>query len=183
MRMDTENNTFYVSNPIGNSSRYPLCNSIEIFLTIHSIKYFKFIIGMILYVKVLKGSIFMKKYDEWNEVKKKIDTQRTIYTKIGEIFFAYLGENIGYEQCGKGENFLRPVVVFKRFGKNAILAIPLTTKPKEGRYYFSFSFKSDKESVALLSQIRFLDTRRLFKKIGRMKSEEYEKLKRKFYEL
>ena len=183
MRLDTDNDTFYVSNPIGIVFRYPACNIIEFYLTIHSIKFFKSLRDMMVYVKALKGYTIMKRFDEWNEIKKKIADKRTVYTKIGEIYFAYLGENIGYEQCGKGEKFLRPIIVFKRFGRDAILAIPLTTKPKEGKYYFGFSFRGDKESIALLSQIRFLDTRRLLKKIGRMKSSDFEKLKGKFNEL
>lgn len=125
----------------------------------------------------------MKKFDAWNQVKKSVDNKKSVYTKEGEIYYAYLGENIGYEQCGKGEKFLRPVVVLKRFGKDAILAIPLTSKVKTGKYYYHFIFTKEKQSVALLSQIRFLDTRRLFKKIGRMKSDDHKTLKRRFYEL
>ncbi len=125
----------------------------------------------------------MKRFDEWNHIKKDVNDKKSVYTKEGEIYYAYLGENIGYEQCGKGERFLRPIVVFKKFGRDSILAIPLTSKEKDGRYYYSFIFKKNKRSIALLSQIRFLDTRRLFKKLGRMKFNDYKMLKRKFHEL
>ncbi len=70
----------------------------------------------------------MKKFDEWNEVKKQIESKKTVYTKEGEIYYASLGENVGFEQNGKGDTFLRPIVVYKKFGKDSILAMPLSTK-------------------------------------------------------
>ncbi|MBN2824654.1 MAG: type II toxin-antitoxin system PemK/MazF family toxin [Campylobacterales bacterium] len=122
----------------------------------------------------------MKKYNEWNEIKKQIDNNHFINTKIGEIYNAMLGENVGFEQSGRGEKFLRPVVVFKRFGKATILAIPLSTTLKRGKYYFEFKFVADKVSVAILSQIKLIDTRRLYKKLGRMQSEQFHNMQEKF---
>ncbi|RLA71939.1 MAG: type II toxin-antitoxin system PemK/MazF family toxin [Epsilonproteobacteria bacterium] len=125
----------------------------------------------------------MKKYDDWNEIKKNISQKSSIYTKEGEIYYASLGENIGYEQNGKGDNFMRPILVYKKFGRDTIFAMPLSSKEKNGRFYFSFSFKDEQISVALLSQARLLDTRRLFSKIGRMKLNDFTMLKKKFNEL
>ncbi|MBN2825866.1 MAG: type II toxin-antitoxin system PemK/MazF family toxin [Campylobacterales bacterium] len=122
----------------------------------------------------------MKKYNEWNEIKKQIDNNHFINTKVGEIYNAMLGENVGFEQSGRGEKFLRPVVVFKRFGKETILAIPLSTTLKRGKYYFEFSFRVQTVSVAILTQIKLIDTRRLYKKIGRMQSEQFHNMQEKF---
>ncbi len=77
----------------------------------------------------------MKKFDEWNEVKKKIESKKSVYTKEGEIYYASLGENIGFEQNGKGDIFLRPIVVYKKFGKDSILAMPLSTRVKNKEHY------------------------------------------------
>jgi len=51
----------------------------------------------------------MKKHNEWNEVKKELDIQtKKIIFKERDIFWTSIGENIGYEQNGKGEIFSRP---------------------------------------------------------------------------
>ncbi len=94
-----------------------------------------------------------------------------------------LGENVGYEQSGKGDIFLRPILVFKRFSKHTVLAIPLSTTSKRGKVYFEFSFIEDKLSVAILSQARLVDTRRLYKKLGRMKTKDYIGLRERFEKL
>ena len=125
----------------------------------------------------------MKDFDSWNEVKKRISNNSPVYTKEGEVYYAILGVNVGYEQDGKGELYLRPIVVYKKFGRDSILAIPLTSQKKSGRFYYSFQFKKDVVSVALLSQIRLLDTRRVYKKVGRMKFNDFKDMKKKFQEL
>jgi len=125
----------------------------------------------------------LKNFDSWNEVKKRISNNSPVYTKEGEVYYAILGVNVGYEQDGKGELYLRPIVVYKKFGRDSILAIPLTSQKKSGRFYYSFQFKKDVVSVALLSQIRLLDTRRVYKKVGRMKFNDFKDMKKKFQEL
>ena len=53
-----------------------------------------------------------KFFDEWNVVKKIIDQAPSVkYFNNREIWFLNLGENIGFEQNGKGDEFLRPVLV------------------------------------------------------------------------
>lgn len=94
-----------------------------------------------------------------------------------------LGINVGYEQSGKGANFLRPIVVYKRFSKSTVLAIALSTTQKRDRYYFEFNFMPNKTSVALLSQIKLLDTRRLYRKLGRIKQYDFKILCKKFEDL
>jgi mRNA interferase MazF len=125
----------------------------------------------------------MENYDKWNELKKKISKKESVYTKKGEIYYASWGKNIGYEQNGKGEKFMRPILVYHKFGKDTILAMPLSTQEKKGRFYFSFSFKKDIVSVALLSQIRLIDTKRLYRKIGRIRKDDLIELKKRFHEL
>jgi len=40
----------------------------------------------------------MKKFNEWNEVKKKIDLcEKSIIFKERDTFWVSIGENIGYE--------------------------------------------------------------------------------------
>ena len=43
--------------------------------------------------------------------------------------------------------------------------MPLTARPKEGKYYFAVGSIEDREAVAVLSQVRFIDRKRLENKI------------------
>lgn len=126
---------------------------------------------------------YKKDFDRWNIQKKITDSaenKKTFHEK--EIWFIKVGENIGFEQNGKGEEFLRPVIVYKKFSKNVFLGIPLTKTTKESKFYGSFDFKGQK-SNAILSQIRLFDSKRLKYKIGKMSVGDFERVKRKLIEL
>ncbi len=126
----------------------------------------------------------MKQYDKWNEVKKNIDNkQEQIYFKEREIYWANIGENVGFEQAGKGDDFTRPLLIFRKFSKNMFLGIPLSTQRKIGSFFFKFSFKDDKISTALLVQTKMFDVKRLDKKIGKISVEDFARLKIQFKEL
>jgi len=127
--------------------------------------------------------IYKKDFDGWNVQKKITDcaeNKKTFHER--EIWFIKIGENIGFEQNGKGEEFLRPVIIYKKFSKNVFLGIPLTRVIKEGRFYSSFDFKGQ-VSNAILSQIRLFDSKRLFYTIGRLSNGDYRKLKEKLIDL
>lgn len=49
-----------------------------------------------------------------------------------------MGQNIGFEQNGKGDNFVRPVIILKKFNKNMFFGIPLSTQIKDGKFYYYF---------------------------------------------
>ena len=120
----------------------------------------------------------MKKFDEWNEVKKNIDKkEHSVHIKNGRIYFLSIGQNIGYEIYGKQEMFLRPVLIYKKLSKYTFLGIPLTSQIKEGDYFFSFSYKKDKISTALIHQMRVFDTKRIVYFSGRISKNDYESLK------
>ena len=126
----------------------------------------------------------MKQYDKWNEVKKNIDNkQEQIYFKEREIYWENIGENVGFEQAGKGDDFTRPLLIFRKFSKNMFLGIPLSTQRKNGSFFFEFSFKDDKISTALLVQTKMFDVKRLDKKIGKISVEDFGRLKIQFKEL
>ena len=126
-------------------------------------------------------------YNNWNEIKITIENENIIVGfKERDIFYMNMGKNIGFEQDGKGENFVRPVVIIKGFNKNMFFGIPLSTKIKEGKFYYKFLFqKKDKlvENIALLSQMRLFSTKRLLNKIGVILKENFESLKNEFKSL
>lgn len=125
-----------------------------------------------------------KNFDLWNKTKKNIDLKNIgPLFKEREIFYLNIGENIGYEENGKGRELIRPVLIFKKFNNYIFLGIPLTSKIKNNKFYFEFSFLKGIRSYAILSQIRLFDYKRLERKIGTIKKENFEKLKKTFIEI
>ena len=126
-------------------------------------------------------------YNNWNEIKIAIEYENIIVGfKERDIFYMNMGKNIGFEQDGKGENFVRPVVIIKGFNKNMFFGIPLSTKMKEGKFYYKFQFQKKDElvkNIALLSQMRLFSTKRLLNKIGVISKEDFESLKNEFKSL
>jgi mRNA interferase MazF len=124
-------------------------------------------------------------YDHWNKIKKDLNlNKKVISINEKEIFMAYIGQNIGFEQNGdKNQSFLGPVLVYKKFSKNLFLGIPLTKTKREGKFYFSFTFKNNKVSTAILSQIKLLDTKRCKYRMGQIKNRDFKELIVKFKNL
>ena len=83
----------------------------------------------------------MKKFNEWNEVKKETDlSEKSPLFKEREIYNAKIGENIGFEQSGKGDEFVRPVLIVKRLTKEMFFGVPLSTTLREGSFFYGFEF-------------------------------------------
>jgi mRNA interferase MazF len=109
----------------------------------------------------------MKDFNIWNTRKIIINEKVQIpFFHQREIWFCFLGLNVGFEQDGKGEDFQRPIVIIKKFNNEVFWAIPLSRTKRRGKYYFEFPFDSNTTSVAILSQIKLIDARRLSRKIG-----------------
>ncbi len=123
----------------------------------------------------------MIKYDNWNELKKDISRKSVFWTiKPREIYWVRIGKNIGFEQDGKGDEFLRPVLVLKKFSKDVFVGLALTSQQKENHpLYFKFSYKKGKDSYAILSQIRLYDTKRIYSKSGKIGYDDFVLLKTK----
>ena len=128
--------------------------------------------------KILKKE--NNKFDEWNYLKQEINDKENILNfKERDIFFVSFGQNIGYEIYGKGEEFLRPVVVLKKYSKYTFLVIPLTSKIKNDKFHFIINFKNRINS-AILTQARAIDIRRAKYKIGEVRHSEFKKLKKRY---
>ena len=125
-----------------------------------------------------------KDYAVWHTEKANLQENKTrpgFYER--EVWFCSMGTNIGYEQDGRGSKFLRPVVVIKKFNKEILWAIPLTTKEKQGKYYFTFALGEGGLSTAILSQLRLIDAKRLEYKIGNISKSDFGILKLKLTQL
>lgn len=116
-----------------------------------------------------------KKFFDWITLKEKLHNNKIFsvpYVFVGEIWWASLGENIGYEINGKSRDFTRPVVIFKKLSHEFHLVIPITTKEKYGNWYVPFILKG-KKMFACLNHIRTIDYRRLHSKVGELSKKDF----------
>ena len=124
-----------------------------------------------------------KDFTEWTEQKTVVtNTKERPYFRESEVWATALGANIGYEQDGRGENYLHPTVVLKKFNNQVCWSIPLTRNEKKGEYYFSFNFKEG-VSTAILSQVKLIDAKRLYYQLGKVSETDFCELKKRFVAL
>jgi mRNA interferase MazF len=112
----------------------------------------------------------MKNYQDWTPVKTKINNapKRPEGLRRGEIWICSIGENIGFENDGKGQSFSRPVLIIKKHSNLTCYVVPLSTTSKRGHFYYPFDGHTGRVSVAMLSQSKTIDTARLKRKIGKI---------------
>ena len=106
---------------------------------------------------------YNKNFSDWHRAKTKINNQSEenkpfFYER--EIWWVSVGKNIGFEEDGKNENFIRPVLILRKFNKYTFLGVPLTSSEIVNKYRIPFSYKDEARSVALISQIRVFDSKR-----------------------
>src|SRR3989344_6646831 len=107
-----------------------------------------------------------KDFQKWHTLKQNIhnEKERRFYHER-EIWWCSLGENVGFEQDGKGSDFARPILIIRGFNKEVFLCVPLTTKNKKGKYYADIDLGDKVIRKVILSQIRLIDSKRLQEKI------------------
>lgn len=110
----------------------------------------------------------MKNFTEWHNRKTEIECRQDVrlFFQEREVWWCSIGYNVGFEQDGKGEDFARPVLVFKKFNKEIFWALPLSTKIKKTKFYAPVNLNDGIERVAIISQLRLIDAKRLKDKIG-----------------
>lgn len=104
------------------------------------------------------------------------------FFKEGEVWWCYIGENIGIESNGKGEQFTRPIFILKKYDKYSFLGLPLTTKQKIGTWYTAIDFYYKAQTV-ILAQGRVLDYRRFKEKMGQLDETDVQKIKQAYSRL
>ena len=124
-----------------------------------------------------------KHFDNWNNLKQLLQKREIIKFKQGEIYFMSVGQNIGYEVYGKKELFLRPVLVYRKLSKQTFIGIPLSSKEKDGTYFFNFRYSDKTISTALLNQIRVFDIRRHAYYDGKINLKDFKQLETKVLSL
>jgi len=116
----------------------------------------------------------INRFLDWASKKVKIhfSDRGELYFEEREIWWASLGENIGSETNGKNFHFERPIIVLKKFSSDMLLAVPATTKLKNGSWFHRFSFDGQ-DRRAVMSQLRTISSRRLIRKMGNMSTGEF----------
>ncbi|MDR0979958.1 MAG: type II toxin-antitoxin system PemK/MazF family toxin [Candidatus Nomurabacteria bacterium] len=110
----------------------------------------------------------MKNYENWTPVKASLNSGKRMPSyREGNVYWASIGENIGFEQDGKGRAYTRPVLILRGFSAELVLGLPLSSQKKSGRYFLPIVLNGE-DGVLLLSQIRAIDTLRLGDKIGQV---------------
>lgn len=118
-----------------------------------------------------------KDFTQWHSEKTKVhQSESCVFFHEREIWWCRIGLNIGYEQDGKGDNFARPVIIFKKFNNEVCWIIPLSTKIKKGKFYVLIDLGDKIERVAIISQLRLIDAKRLYQKINVLSNVNYKKV-------
>ncbi len=118
-----------------------------------------------------------KDFQRWHQLKSDLhEKSGQALFQEREIWWCALGANVGFEQDGSGELFTRPVLILTKFNLDVCLVVPLTARLKKGKYYFPVGNITGRDAVAVLSQIRFIDRKRLAKKIATLNESTFQKL-------
>jgi mRNA interferase MazF len=121
----------------------------------------------------------MKDFDRWNSHKKQIQSEGTNkFYHPRDIWWCYLGVNVGFEQDGTGKEYQRPVLILKGFSKHVCLAIPLTTSQKKNPYHLPIGVIDGKSAFVIISQLKLVDTKRLINKIDMLPENTFQTIKK-----
>ena len=121
----------------------------------------------------------------WSDKKQLIDKKISLISfEENQIVYINMGKNIGFEQDGKGKDFLRPVLIYKKFNNHQFLGFALTSKKKEGKFYAPVHH-SGKTSYVILSQLRTYSAKRLVNKkaVAKIHKEKMKVIHEKFINL
>lgn len=131
-----------------------------------------------------KGESYKKDFDGWNEEKKKVNKRdHKVFFHEREVWWCQLGVNVGFEQDGTNSDYARPVIILKTYSTNSCVVLPLTTSNKKGIYYFDLGSIDGENAKAVLSQIRFIDKKRLQNKVDMVDKQTFKKLKKAVIQL
>ena len=127
-----------------------------------------------------------RNYEDWMLVKDGIQYGKTKRSfKEWELWWCAVGENVGVEINGKGMRFMRPVIVFKKFGKLSFTGIPTTTQNHMKRspdWYVHFRLRGVDEYAAI-NQMGTISVFRLYRKIGQLDDEDARRITEGFINL
>ncbi len=75
------------------------------------------------------------------------------------------------------KKFERPVLIVRKFSRDSVLAVPLTSSLNDGPYRIHFLYK-DARYAALVSQVRLISTKRLSRLLYSMDNDVFDQIRR-----
>jgi len=119
---------------------------------------------------------FRKDFDSWNELKKDTHAKSDNFgIHEREIWWTSFGVNIGVEIDGKNEMFERPSLILRKFNRQMVWALPITSRSKNPRFYEKFLFNGS-ENFVVLTQLRTVSTKRFVRKVGMISRDDFERI-------
>jgi mRNA interferase MazF len=116
-----------------------------------------------------------KDFSEWFKKKPQIHaTGHRPFVHEQEVWWCYLGTNIGSEEDGKGYNISRPALIYRKFNHRTCWVIPLTTTQKENALHIPIDIGDKTKRFALIHHMRSVDTKRLYFYVGTASAECYD---------
>ena len=116
----------------------------------------------------------LKDYSQWHQLKTRIEHDHpSPLFREREIWWCSLGSNIGIEEDGKHDRFERPVLVVRKFNREMLWILPLSTKLKEGPYYHQITLHGERRTI-LLSQQRTISAKRLIRRLAKISEAEFD---------
>ena len=113
-------------------------------------------------------------FDRWNEKKKQIElSNHMLFPREGEVWMCVMGKNIGIEQNGSITDFVRPILVVKKFNNQMFWVVPLSGKQKRLDFYYNFTDPQRMDVSAILAQLRMMSTKRFMRKMYTLAANHY----------
>ena len=123
--------------------------------------------------------MFKKDFNKWNKQKKhRNDNIQAPQFEEGDVWYCAFGANVGFEQDGVGNLFLRPVAIVRKYNDSTFLGVPLSRTDKDGGYFYQFDFQ-DGRSTAILSQMKLMDAKRLEVIVGSLSKSRLEEIRKR----
>ena len=111
--------------------------------------------------------------DKWNNIKKKTLYHSITLFKEREVWWVRLGQNIGFEQNGKGDDFMRPVLILQKHNQHTALVLPMTSKDKsKSRFHAPVKYNGRVYYVSF-SQSRVISSKRLIRRIYKISEKKF----------
>ena len=120
----------------------------------------------------------IKQFAKWTILKERLHYQSHKPPLVSErdIWWVSFGENVGSEMNGKSDKFTRPALIIKKLAHGFYLVAPTTTQARKGTWYVHIQLAGIDEYVCL-NQIRVVDYRRLYSKLGQIDTDDFKRVK------
>lgn len=120
---------------------------------------------------------YTKDFDKWIVRKKNLHDKVSVppLFKERDIWWVSVGVNVGFEEDGKDVNYVRPVLIIKKFNREIFLGVPMSTKLKDNKYYVPVTVKNNIVSV-MTSQIRVFSSKRIWNKLAELDHGDFSKI-------